>query len=289
MAGDDKAGGLRRHHFLWVWLVALSGGLAVGIKSDSIILGFLGSLGAIVVAGVAVVFWLAATAIVSGVKDAMREEGQTNATGTNVAETRHPSWNVGAERERLREEHAARNAKAVEAALAAVRELAASEAARSGWLGELDFTNDIAIIRDNFQRAEALRETADTLFLLDRPTSLLDQPTSVLDQPNDDDRRLLRDATNAIADLEAAANRKVDLIRQCAASARRIDGSLKDERQEADNEAKRAELQAKLSAMLFGVEVAHDRTAGDSAVDAVMSRVHAYREIKEQIRHDPRR
>ena len=54
MTSDDKARGLRRHHGVAVWLVGLIGGFAVGIRSDSILLGILGAIGAVVVAGVAV-------------------------------------------------------------------------------------------------------------------------------------------------------------------------------------------------------------------------------------------
>lgn len=39
--------------------------------------------------------------------------------------------------------------------------------------------------------------------------------------------------------------------------------------------------------MLFGVRALGDRTRADSGVDAVMSRVHAYLEVKQQIRQNP--
>lgn len=269
MASDDKAGGLRRHHVVGVWLVALIGGCAVGIRADSIFLGILGAIGAVVVAGLAVAVWAAVAAVVSGAREGWRETGDTEPTP--------PPHVVGPnahhERERLRAEVAARHAKSVEAALAAVQELSDSEAARCGWLGDVDFTADINTIGENFRQAQALRETADTLSLLDQPTA--------------EDRRLLAEANNAIADLEAAAATRVDLIKQCAASARRVDAALKDERREVDTETERAELQAKLSAMLFGAEAMRDRTAADSAADAVMSRVQAYLELTKQVRPNP--
>ena len=37
--------------------------------------------------------------------------------------------------------------------------------------------------------------------------------------------------------------------------------------------------------MLYGIEAAPDTTPADSAVEAVMARVQAYREIKQQIDH----
>lgn len=269
MASDDKARGLRRHHGVAVWLVGLIGGFAVGIRSGSMLLGILGAIGAVVVAGVAVLVWAAMAAVVSGVKEGWRASGDAD-----PAEPRQPlARNDPGERERLRAELLARNAAAVESALTAAQDLSASEAARSGWLGDIDFSEDFAIIRENFRRAQALRETADMLFLLD--------------QPNADDRRLLQEVNNAIADLEAAATKRVDLIKQCAASARRIDVSLDDERREANTESERAELHAKLNAMLFGVRALDDRARADSGVDSVMSRVHAYLEVKKQIRQNP--
>jgi hypothetical protein len=271
MARDDEAGGLRRHHAVGIGLVALIGGCVVGIRSDSAFLGILGAVGAGVVAGLAVLAWAAVAAVVSGFKEGWRETADDDQATSPQA----VPLNAHRERERLRVQLAARNADSVESALEAVRELSASEAARSGWLGDIDFTEDIAIIREKFQQAQALRETADTLSLLDRP--------------NADDRRLLEEANDAIADLEAAAAGRVDLIKQCAASARGIDVSLNDERRDADTEAKRAELQATLSAMLFGVEALHKRNTADTAGDAVMARVRAYLEVKEQIRQNPDR
>lgn len=270
MASDDEARGPRRHYVVAFWLVALIGGCAVGIRSDSIFLGILGAMGAVVVAGIAVAAWAAVAAVVSGVREGWRESGETNPAESRQSLPR----NEGGERARLRAEQLARNAEAVESALAAVEELSASEAARSGWLGDIDFSEDLDVIGDNFHQAQALRETADTLALLD--------------QPNADDRRLLAEATDAIADLEAAATRRVDLIKQCAASARRIDVSLDDERREASTEKERAELQARLNAMLYGAKALNDRRPADSGVDAVISRVQAYLEVTKQVRPNPR-
>src|SRR6478752_4079725 len=49
------------------------------------------------------------------------------------------------------------NAAVVESALRAVNQVTASEAARAGWLGDVDFTADIKGITDNFEKAHALR------------------------------------------------------------------------------------------------------------------------------------
>jgi hypothetical protein len=161
------------------------------------------------------------------------------------------------------------NAEFVECALAAVKQVGASEAARTGWLGDADFTADIQEITANFQKAHALRQVAKKL--------------SALDKPGEDDRRILAEANTSIANLELTAIERVELIVQCAEEARLVDKSLSDERKDAQTAEQRAELHAKLSAMLYGIEAAPNTTPTDSAVDAVMIRVQAYREIKNQI------
>ena len=161
------------------------------------------------------------------------------------------------------------NASLVEEALAAVGQVAASEAARAGWLGEVDFSADIAWITDSFGKAHSLRGVTRTL--------------SALSKPSDDDRRILAEAKTTIAELEDAAKQRVELISRCTVEARHIDASLRAEREDAKVAEQRAELHAKLSAMLYGIEATPDTAPTNSAVDAVMARVQAYREIKHQI------
>jgi hypothetical protein len=161
------------------------------------------------------------------------------------------------------------NAALVESALAAVKQVAASEAARAGWLGDVDFTHDIKDVTDNFQKAHALRGVAGEL--------------SALANPSLDDRRILAEAKTTAANLELAAVERVELIGKCATEARLIDKSLRNEREEARTAEQRAELHGKLSAMLYGIEAAPDSMPANSAADAVMARVQAYREIKNQI------
>jgi hypothetical protein len=161
------------------------------------------------------------------------------------------------------------NAALVESALAAAKQVGASEAARTGWLGDVDFTADIRGITDTFQKAHALRKVANKL--------------SDLDKPSDDDRRILSEAKATVASLELTAIERVELIVKCATEARLVDKSLRDERKDARTAEQRAELHAKLSGMLYGIEATPDTKPMDSAVDAVMARVEAYREIKSQI------
>ena len=147
--------------------------------------------------------------------------------------------------------------------------VAASEAAREGWLSDVDFSADIQQITDIFEKAHALRELIRTL--------------SALDKPSAEDHRILSEAKTTAANLECAAIERVELIDKCATEAQLIDKSFQTEREDARVDEQRAELHAKLSAMLYGIEATPDTTPTDSAVDAVMARVQAYREIKNQI------
>lgn len=162
-----------------------------------------------------------------------------------------------------------RNAGLIESALAAVKQIAESEAAGAGWLGDVDFTADIESITQSLSKVHALRNVANEL--------------SELDDPSDDDRKILAEAEATAADLERAAVQRAELIGRCGAEAQLIDESLRDEREDARTAEQRAELHAKLRGMLYGIESAPDVAPADSTADAVMARVQAYREIKNQI------
>lgn len=161
------------------------------------------------------------------------------------------------------------NAARLESALSAVRQVTASEAARAGWLGDVDFSVDIKGITDNFEKAHALGAVTRKL--------------SALDKPSAEDRKILADAKAAIANLERAAIERVELVGKCAKEAQLIDKPLRTEREDARVADQRAELHAKLSAMLYGIEATPETMQQDSAVDAVMARVQAYRDIKNRL------
>lgn len=178
--------------------------------------------------------------------------------------------------ERIRKENQRRidtlgkqNAALVESALSAVKQVAASEAARAGWLGDVDFSADIKGITDNFEKAHALRGVIGKL--------------SALDKPGAEDRKILAEAKSTATTLELVAIERVELIGKCAKEAQLIDKSLRTEREDARVAEQRAELHAKLSAMIYGIEATPETTQQDSAVEAVMARVQAYRDIKNQI------
>lgn len=172
-------------------------------------------------------------------------------------------------KQRLIETLGEKNAGLVDSARAAVARVEASEAARAGWLGEVDFTTDIRAIADKLQKAHALRQVAKDLGALDKRSA--------------DDRLILAEANTTVANLESAAIERVELIQKCASEAGLIDESLRTERADAKTAEQRAQLHAKLSAMLYGIEATPDFAPSDSAADAVMARVQAYQEIKREI------
>jgi hypothetical protein len=231
--------------------------------------GLLIALGAVIaVAVVFVVGYTIVTAVDTYLEERKRaEEAQRRAKSAAAKQARE---------QRLRREKQERitklgndNAQLLEAAMAAAKQVAASEAAQTGWLGDVDFSVDIQGISDTFEKAHALRGVTGKL--------------SALKNPSADDRAILAEAKKTIADLERAAIERVELIRNCATEAKLIDQSLKTEREDARVAEERAELHAKLRGMLYGLEATPVHHRDDSAVDAVMARVAAYREIKERI------
>jgi hypothetical protein len=149
-----------------------------------------------------------------------------------------------------------------------VQRIVSTEAARKGWLGDVDFTPDIEEIEANLLKARALRRKSDDL--------------SALPKPNDDDRKIIAEAKTTIAQLERRTKERVELLDRCASEAHLIDESLRRERDEVKLAEKREELHGELAAMLYGIEAA-GATPAESAADAVMARVQAYRDIKGQI------
>jgi hypothetical protein len=161
------------------------------------------------------------------------------------------------------------NAPLLSSAKAAVRLVQGSEAARGGWLGDVDFTADIHGITENFQKARALLRTAAEL--------------SMLSNPSPDDRRIMDEAMLTASNLELAARDRLKLIEQCATEAKLIDQSLHMEREAAQTEGQRAELHAKLTSMLYGVQAEPAVADTPSVADSVIMRVRAYHEIRSQI------
>ena len=186
---------------------------------------------------------------------------------------------LGAAKRRLEEQARVDDKRRVEAlgkqgaalvtrAKSSVQRIVSSEAAREGWLGDVDFTPDVEEIETNLSTVAALRRKSAEL--------------SALAKPNDDDRKITAEAKTETTRLELKTKKRVELLDRCASEARLIDESLRTERDEIRLAAKREELHGELAAMLYQIE-ASGATPGESAAEAVIARVQAYREIKGQI------
>lgn len=159
-----------------------------------------------------------------------------------------------------------RNAESTEFALAAIKRIEQSEAARTGWLGELNFTSDISAIINNFQNAHALKRVADQL--------------AAAEPLSPDECMMLSETRTAIAELERAANHRVQLIARCGQQADILSNALQHERVDTHAANRRAELHAQLSGMLYGIKAQPIDATAAPAAEALIARVQAFHDIK---------
>ena len=155
-----------------------------------------------------------------------------------------------------------------EQADASVSQIAGSEAARTGWLGDpadFDFRADLEAIAANLRRAEKIRAaTADASSIRDFSQA---------------DKQMLHDANVEIAKLENSVKQRVDLICKCEQQAADIDRALREER-ESDVMAKRREdLRGRLGPILYGSQKMPIDSPSESA-DVVTARAAAFHELK---------
>lgn len=156
----------------------------------------------------------------------------------------------------------------------AVSSIAATEAARDGWLGksvDFDFSADLAAIAENLRRAQEIRNVMANASLIDNFT------------PSDE--IMLKDAQHTLATLEGSAKQRAGLIQRCANQAGDIDDVLRQERENIEMEKRREELRDRLGPMIYGGKPPQSDTASD-AVDIVTARVAAFHEIKALIGTD---
>lgn len=224
-----------------------------------------------IVAAVVLLMWLAAKAVdaITKSRDEADKRERAAQAAKAAADKKQREEAIRKAKQQLIEKIGEKNALLVQSARTSVKKVTASEAARAGWLGDVDFTADISGIIGNFAKAHALRKVADELFVLKNPSA--------------DDRKIFTEAKATAERLEHAGIEQVRLIGKCAAEAKLIDESLQNEREDARTAEQRAELHAQLNAMLYGIEAAPAAIPADSTADAVIARVQAYREIKSQI------
>ena len=159
-------------------------------------------------------------------------------------------------------------ARLYEQADASVSMIAASEAARTGWLGDpadFDFRADLEAIAANLRRAEKIRTvTADASSIRDF------SPT---------DKQMLQDAKAEIAKLESSVKQRVELIGKCAQQAADIDRALRVERESVVMAKRREELRGRLGPILYESQPMPSDSPSESA-DVVTARAAAFHELK---------
>ncbi len=159
-------------------------------------------------------------------------------------------------------------ARLYEQADASVSKIAASEAARTGWLGDpadFDFRADLKAIAANLRRAEKIRTvTADASSIRDFSQA---------------DKQMLHDAKVEIAKLEKSVKQRVELIDKCAQQATDIDRALREERESNVMAKRREDLRGRLGPILYGSQKMPIDKPSESA-DVVTARAAAFHELK---------
>ncbi|MDR3661360.1 MAG: hypothetical protein P4L86_13395 [Mycobacterium sp.] len=175
------------------------------------------------------------------------------------------------ERARLTEEFGVNGVAMLDEAQAAIDRIKRSEAATGGWLGnpqDLDFTGDLAAIRENIR---ATRELNDLI----KELSDLADPGSV-------DMAILDDARTKVRQLESQSRDRVKDLRMSAEKAEEIDQSLHDDRVRARLAEKRDDVRSRIAAKLYGVDAALPQTPS-SSVEKITALAQAYVEIRGKV------
>jgi len=167
----------------------------------------------------------------------------------------------------------AEGARLYEQAEASVAEIAGSEAARAGWLGDpsdFDFRADLTAIADNLRRAEEIRKARGEGASITHLTAA--------------DKKMLRDAQRAIAALEKAAEERSRLIGECDRQTIYIDAQLADDRERGVMAKRREDMRNRLGTVLYGTQNIPAEIPSESA-DVVKARAAAFHELRGVLRN----
>ncbi|OBK82276.1 hypothetical protein A5649_09300 [Mycolicibacter heraklionensis] len=149
-----------------------------------------------------------------------------------------------------------------------VLRIAASEAARTGWLGDpadFDFHADLEAIADNLRRGKEIRAvTADA---------------SAIQGFTESDKQMLHDAQLAVARLENSVKQRVKLIGECSRHADDIDRTLREDRESVAMAKRRDDLRDRLGPILYSSGTMPTETVSESA-DVVTARATAFHDLK---------
>ena len=169
----------------------------------------------------------------------------------------------------------AEGARLYEQAAASVAQIAGSEAARAGWLGDpsdFDFRSDLTAMAANLRRAEEIRKVRGEGASIKHLTAT--------------DEKMLEDAGRAIAALENAAKERSRLIGECALQAADIDTQLADDRERGVSAKRREDLRNRLGPMLYGTQNMPAEMLPSESADVVKARAAAFRELRGVLRND---
>jgi hypothetical protein len=167
----------------------------------------------------------------------------------------------------------AEGARLYEQAAATVAQIAGSEAARAGWLGDpadFDFRSDLTAMAANLRRAEEIRKVRG------EGASIMHLTAA--------DKKMLEDARRAIAALQNAAKERARLIEECARQAGVIDTQLAYDRERAVMAKRREDLRNRLGPMLYGTQNIPAEIPSESA-DVVKARAAAFHELRGVLRN----
>lgn len=243
-----------------VWIVAFISVIGVGIATDGAAL--LPTLG---VAAIGLV-------ITHGVMSRQTRDGDQSTIKAAVA-TKQSRQEL--ERAELTKKLGASGVALLDGAEAAIGRIKNSEAASIGWLGEpedLDFTEDLAMIRENS------RATVELNRLIEESSNLPDPTPADID--------MVDDARTKVKQLQSRSRSRVKALRECAEKAEQIDQSLRDERDQARIAEQRDDVRSRLAAQLYGVEAAQVQEPSPS-LDKTSALAAAYIEIRGSLGQEP--
>ena len=178
------------------------------------------------------------------------------------------------EKQQRRADFGEDGARLYEQAAATVAQIAGSEAARAGWLGDpadFDFRSDLTAMAANLRRAKEIRKVSGEGASIKHLTAT--------------EEKMLEDAGRAIAALENAAKERSRLIGECALQAADIDTQLADDRERGVSAKRREDLRNRLGPMLYGTQNMPAEMLPSESADVVKARAAAFRELRGVLRN----
>ena len=153
----------------------------------------------------------------------------------------------------------------------AIERVLASDARRTGWLGQVgerELKHDLSSIEANLRKVAAIRTVVAEL-------------SSMRNRTSDDDTTLVA-ARRSAMELEDAVIRQVRDLEESAEDVERMDETLRLNAEETRLAAERDEVRRRLDAMLSDIEMSPNSTPSEAA-ETVKARAAAFREIQQML------